>query len=198
MEILGINFEELQFNNIGSWPLLPKRIFTGICCLITFGLGYLVDLSDKVALVESSTNRVVTLSGLFIDTHRQVSNLSSYYDEVGKINNQLKKLTDLLPSDDDESRVLEEISEKANESKVQFASIKPGKKENKGFYNEGYTQFVLTGSYNALGGFVSSISSMDRIITLHDFTISAGKNTRALTMEVLSKNYWEARGKNKK
>ena len=190
MEIPKINFEELRFDNIGNWPIFPKRIVIGIVSLLTFSLGYVIDLSEKIDNVDSSTKRVITLSGLFIDTHRQVSNIDSVRDEVNRIQDQLTKLTSLLPSSSESARVLEDISQKATESDVQFVSIKPGKEENKGFYQESSTEFRLLGTYNALGGFVSSISSMNRIITLHDFAISVGKNRRSLTMDVLSKTYW--------
>lgn len=190
MEISKINFEELRFDNIGNWPIFPKRIVIGIASLVTFCLGYWVDLSDKIEAVDSSARRVVTLSALFIDTHRQVSNLDAFRGEVDKIEGQLNKLTALLPAHAEPATVLEEISERASESEVQFLSIKPGELVNKGFYQESSTQFALAGTYNALGGFVSSISTMDRIITLHDFSIGAGKNGRMLSMNVLAKTYW--------
>jgi type IV pilus assembly protein PilO len=55
----------------------------------------------------------------------------------------------------------------------------------------------LLGNYHGFGEFVSNISNMPRIVTLHDFSIKAHKNdqneidpTGVLEMTVILKTYW--------
>jgi type IV pilus assembly protein PilO len=185
-----INLKALQIRNIGGWPLLPKKLVLGLCSLLVFSFGYWIDLSDALQKLDDSNKQVVTLGGLYIDTHRQISNLSAYREEVNKIKEELNKLTALLPSHSEASELLGDISQRATYSGVQFVAIKPGNAVSLDFYQESSTQFSVSGSYNSLGGFVSSVSTMPRLVTLHDFSIKVGKTSANLTMDVLAKSYW--------
>lgn len=198
MALNNINIKELQIRNIGDWPLLPKKAVLGLCSLLVFSLGYWLDLNDAIGELDDSNKKVITLSGLYIDTYRQVSNLGAYREEVSKIKAQLDKLTALLPSHSEASGLLGDISQRATHSGVQFVAIKPGNEVSLDFYKESATQFSVSGSYNSLGGFVSSVSSMPRLVTLHDFSIKAGKTSANLTMDVLAKSYWLSAAEQKK
>jgi len=189
LEFLGVKLEELQIDNVGSWPELPKRAILTIACIITFMLGYAFDLSGKIQMLDSSTRRVVTLSALYIDTNRQVLNLESYRDEVDQVEHKFDALTTLLPDHSDSAGLLEDISQVATSCGVQFVAIKPGAVINQGFYQESATQFSLAGNYSGFGEFVSSISTMPRLVTLHDFVIRSVKNDQ-LVMDVLANTYW--------
>ena len=187
---LDFDLKELQLRNIGIWPLLPRKIILGLCSVIAFSLGYWLILNGALQELDDSTKKVYDLSGLYIDTHRQVSNIAAYREEIEKIKKELQGLTALLPTHSEASELLEDISQRATYSGVQFVAIKPGAEEEQDFYKESTTQFTVSGSYNSMGGFVSSVSSMPRLVTLHDFSIKTGKNSNNLIMDVVAKSYW--------
>ncbi len=49
--------------------------------------------------------------------------------------------------------------------------------------------FSADGGYHDMGGFVSGVAGMPRIVTLHDFSITASKENKTLSMKILAKTY---------
>jgi type IV pilus assembly protein PilO len=49
---------------------------------------------------------------------------------------------------------------------------------------------VASGSYHDLGAFISGMAGLPRIVTLHDFNISAkGGDSNNLQMKIIAKTY---------
>lgn len=192
MEISGVKIEDLEFETIGSWPLSLRVLVLAGAFLVTLFLGYTLDLSDKLVVLSAAEDKKASVKTLFFDTQEQVLNLKAYQEEVRIVEGELNKLTEQLPQKNEQAGLLEDISQKAIGNGLQLVSIKPGKQENHGFYQENPIELTLAGNYNGFGEFVSQIANMPRIVSLHDFTISkndtGGKGS--LMMVVLAKTYW--------
>lgn len=192
MEISGVRLDELEFEDIGSWPKILQWIFIACVCGATIFLGYMLDWSDKIVLLSSAQEKEAAVKILFSDTQLQVANLDAYKAEVKAVEKSLNKLTEQLPSKNEEAGLLEDISQEAVSNGLQLVTIKPGQQENKGFYHENPIELTVTGSANGFGAFVSKVSNMNRIVTFHDFSIkkndTGGKG--ALMMVVVAKTYW--------
>ena len=81
---------------------------------------------------------------------------------------------------------------------LEFKLIKPEQEERKDFYAELPIRISVTGSYHQLAEFISSVSSLQRIVTLDDFTISRGskalpggkkQDDDTLTMDITARTY---------
>lgn len=192
MEIAGVRVEELDFHEIGSWPILFRKIAIALACVLTFILGYMFDLGDQFYTLSDTSSKMEELSRKFVTTQHQVANLDAYKKEVKVVEAELEKLTEQLPQRIEESGLLADISQQAVSSGLQFVNIKPSAPENKGFYQENPLQLTLTGNYNGFGDFASNISVMPRIVTLHNFVIKQNntKGNGPLMLEVLAKTYW--------
>jgi len=197
VEVAGIDLEELEFDSIGSWPKqLRIAVIVGVCFL-TFALGYSFDLSDLFSQLSELSTKLEQSKATFIDTQQKVANLDAYKKEVKIVEEELGKLTEQLPQSNEQAGLLEDISQQATSSGLQFITIKPKGQENKGFYQESPMELTLSGDYDGFGEFASNVSNMPRIVTLHDFTIkkndTSGKG--ALMMVVTAKTYWASGGK---
>lgn len=192
MEISGVRLDELEFEDIGSWPKILQWIFIACVCGATIFLGYILGWSDKIVSLNSAQEKVAAAKILFSDTQLQVANLDAYKAEVKEVEKNLNKLTEQLPSKNEEAGLLEDISQEAVSNGLQLVTIKPGQQENKGFYHENPIELTVTGNANGFGAFVSKVSNMNRIVTFHDFSIkkndTGGKG--ALMMVVIAKTYW--------
>ncbi len=192
MEIAGVKIDELEFEDVGSWPVILQWIFIAIACAITIFLGYMLDWSDKIASLNAAQTKKAAIKVVFVDTQLQVSNLEAYKAEVKEVEKNLNKLTEQLPSKNEEAGLLEDISQEAASNGLQLVTIKPGTQENRGFYQENPIELTVTGNANGFGAFVSKVSNMNRIVTFHDFSIkkndTGGKG--ALMMVVIAKTYW--------
>lgn len=192
MEIADIKLEELELDNIGSWPLPLRILILLATALATFYLGYSMILSDRIDELSAVTQKKEQTKTIFFETQQKVTNLKAYKEEVKLVEEQLNKLTEQLPSSSEEAGVLEDISQATANYNLQFIAIKPGKIDDKGFYNESPLQLELAGNYTSFGEFTSKISTMKRIVTLHDFSIRKNdtKANGSLIMVVLAKTYW--------
>lgn len=192
MEIVGIQLETLELDNIGSWPLILRKLSVCAVCVIVFFLGYLLDLSDKLVELRSASQSVEKLSATFKEQQNAVANLESYQKEVKIVSESLEQLTEQLPQSSEEAGLLEDISQQAVSHNLQFIKIKPAVSENKGFYTINPVELVLSGDYNGFSDFASNIANMPRIVTLQNFEIkkntSEGKGPLIMTLH--AQTYW--------
>ena len=57
------------------------------------------------------------------------------------------------------------------------------------FYMELPINIEVAGGYHEMGAFVSSVASLPRIVTLHDFSIDRDGNEGRLKMQIQAKTY---------
>ncbi len=192
MKIADLKIDELDFEDIGSWPAILRWVVIAFACGATIFLGYLLDWSDKITSLSAAQKKEAAMRVSFSDTQVQVSNLEIYKSEVKQVEKNLNKLTEALPSKNEEAALLEDISQEAVSNGLQLVTIKPGQQENKGFYQENPIELTVTGNANGFGAFVSKVSNMNRIVTFHEFSITkndtGGKGP--LMMVVVAKTYW--------
>lgn len=208
MDFAGVDLNELEIENIGNWPFFIRVIIIIAIFILTLFMGYMFDLSDEWDVLTNSQNKRIELENTFESAQHKVANLDSYKRQVKEVEDQLERLTEQLPQTNEGAGLLEDISQQASTSGLQFVSIKPGEEQQKGFYIEDPIKLTLSGSYHGMGDFASSISSMPRIVTLHEFTITritkeeslSGPSATSqpmkgpLVMTVVAKTYWTAPG----
>lgn len=203
MEISGVELNELEIDKIGRWPLLIRIMILIGVFVVSLMVGYLMDLAEVWNNYSAMQSKRVDLEATFESAQHKVSNLEAYKEQVKVVEAELQKLTEQLPTTNEEAGLLEDISQQAITHGLQFVSIKPSAEQHQEFYIENPIELTVSGSYQGLGEFTSSISSMPRIVTLHDFTIqnvkaeneqalSGGEQTMKgpLVMTVTTKTYW--------
>jgi type IV pilus assembly protein PilO len=99
-------------------------------------------------------------------------------------------LVSQLPSDTEVPGLLEDITNKGLLNGLSIQSIDLQPEVAKEFYVELPISISATGSYHDLGAFISGMAGLPRIVTLHDFQITADpKNANALDMKIIAKTY---------
>jgi len=99
-----------------------------------------------------------------------------------------------LPRDTEVPGLLEDITNTGLGSGLKFDSIDLGQEEDVEFYSVLPIDLVVRGGFHGLAGFMSGVSALPRIVTLHDFVITAEQsNSRAmgtkLKMVIKAKTY---------
>jgi type IV pilus assembly protein PilO len=87
--------------------------------------------------------------------------------------------------------LLVDISQKGLEAGLEQKLFQPGAPVQHDFYSELPIKISLTGSFHAVGNFVSGVAALPRIVTLHDINItSTGKaGSDNLKLDVTAKTY---------
>ncbi|EMM6899496.1 type 4a pilus biogenesis protein PilO [Pseudomonas aeruginosa] len=176
-----IDVNDLDLNNIGSWPAAVKVI---VCVLLTaavLALGYNFHLRDLQTQLEQQAAQEESLKQQFATKAFQAANLEAYKAHL------LRQ----LPSDTEVPGLLEDITRTGLGSGLEFEEIKLLPEVTQQFYIELPIQISVVGGYHDLATFVSGVSSLPRIVTLHDFEIKPASpdNTSKLRMSILAKTY---------
>jgi type IV pilus assembly protein PilO len=181
---------DLDFDNVGSWPG-PIRfiIFVVVLAAVLVGGYYyhVEELQQQLAKVEAQEEK---LKKEYEKKAFQAANLDAYRQQMAEMEESFGALVSQLPSDTEVPGLLEDITNKGLLNGLNISSIDLQREIAREFYVELPIAIVASGSYHDLGAFISGMAGLPRIVTLHDFNISAkGGNSNNLQMKIIAKTY---------
>ncbi len=202
MELFGVNLEELEIAQLGSWPPFLRIALIIIFSLSTLWLGYLSSLSGQLNECARLAHKIEQAKIAFSEAQFQASNLDAYKKEVEIVEAQLASLSEELPQQNELAGFLDDASQQAASTGVKLIAVQPLKDTNKGFYSETEVSLKIKGNYNALGAFVSNVAGMRRIVTIHDFKLKKSDTENSdgglLEFDLNSKTYWAGKDRHLK
>lgn len=183
------SFKNLDPENVGSWPL-PVKVLIWIAGFAVAGF-----LVFHLMLSESLDNfdRVKSKEGELMKTYEskafQAANLEAYKEQMTEMEATFGVLLKQLPKDAEVPGLLEDISHTGLSAGLTFNSIALAPESSKEFYIELPIDIEVKGGFHALGAFVSGVSALPRIVTLHDYEITPVQSSQELVMKVRAKTY---------
>jgi type IV pilus assembly protein PilO len=180
----------LDFDNIGSWPVPIKVFIWAVLLIAVLTAGYYYHIEDLQLELAGVEAKEVALKKDFEDKAFQAANLDAYRQQMVEMEESFGALVSQLPSDTEVPGLLEDITNKGLLNGLQISAIVLQKEQAKEFYVELPIAITASGSYHDLGAFISGMAGLPRIVTLHDFKISAtNNNANSLNMQILAKTY---------
>lgn len=186
-----INLADLDMNNAGSWPAAVKAIACLVLLIVVIAAGYKLHLEDLELQLEQQKVEEDSLREQFSIKAYQAANLEAYKEQMSEMETSFGALLRQLPSDTEVPGLLEDITRTGLASGLEFSEIKLLPEAQQQFYIELPIQIVVEGGYHDLATFVSGVSSLPRIVTLHDFEVTPVNpdEPSKLRMSVLAKTY---------
>lgn len=186
-----IDLNDLDLNNVGSWPAALKTIAGALLLALILAGGYFFYIQDMQAQLDQARSEETALKEQFATKAYQAANLAAYKSQMVEMENTFGALLRQLPSDTEVPGLLEDITRTGLGSGLEFEEIKLLPEEAQQFYIELPIQITVTGSYHDLATFASGVASLPRIVTLHDFEIKPldAKSPGKLRMSILAKTY---------
>ena len=186
-----IDLNDLDLNNVGSWPAAVKFIAGVLLLVVVIALGYNFHLKDLQVSLEGKQAEEVALKEQFSSKAFQAANLDAYKEQMQEMEISFGALLKQLPSDTEVPGLLEDITRTGLGSGLEFEEIKLLPEAAQQFYIELPIQIAVVGTYHDLATFVSGVASLPRIVTLHDFDLvpAASDTTSKLRMSILAKTY---------
>jgi type IV pilus assembly protein PilO len=185
----------LDPQNIGSWPLPVKVLVYVIVFVLVLVLGYVFDISAMRETYASGEQAQETLLQDFEQKVFKANNLDVYQKQLTDMEVSFGSLLKQLPKDTEVPELLEDVTHTGLGSGLEFDGITLGTEVSKEFYAELPISIKVHGDYHAFGAFVSGVSALPRIVTLHDLRIAPLQNKFAdsgapvLSMEIQAKTY---------
>lgn len=184
------DINSIDWNDMGSWPM-PGKIF--FCVLVFIAVligGYFLMVEKGSKRLDREINNEAKLKTEFESKAYKAANLDAYKEQLAEMNESFGSLLKQLPKDTEVPGLVDDISATALGAGLRLRSISPDGMVSTEFYNELPISIEVTGGYHEMGAFVSGVAALPRIVTLHDFSISAiDKNGSDLSMVILAKTY---------
>ncbi|MGK0441111.1 MAG: type IV pilus assembly protein PilO [Pseudohongiellaceae bacterium] len=187
-ELDGFDINDLDFENMGSWPIIVKTVLCSVIFCGGLALGYFYDVADLQTNLVQVEGTEVQLKKDYAFKARKAANLEEYREQMAEMEESFGALVKQLPSDTEVPGLLEDITNRGRETGLEIKSIKLQAEKALEFYVELPISIVVIGTYHDISSFVSGVASLSRIVTLHDFSLKdlgAGN----LEMNIVAKTY---------
>lgn len=184
------DINDLDVNNAGIWPAPIKAIVLLIIFGLIIGGGYWFFIKDQYAQLDQVKQKETELRKQYEEKAYKVANLEVFKSQMVEMEETFGALVKQLPSDTEVPGLLEDITNTAVGSGLALQEVKLQPEQRRDFYVELPINIRVSGTYHELATFVSSVASLPRIVTLHDFTIKpTGGESDRLDMQVLARTY---------
>lgn len=181
--------QELDFQNIGSWPSEARIGAAILLFIVLLGAGSWFFTQDKLDTLQRLEQQEQSLKTAFQAKAAQAANLDTYRLQMKEIESSFGELLMQLPNKSEVADLLSDISQIGLTTGLIFEFFKPEAEIPVDFYAEQPITLRIIGSYHQFGRFISRMSELPRIVTLHDFKLSQRKEGGGLLMEATAKTF---------
>ncbi|HJF27762.1 hypothetical protein E2K73_03970 [Acinetobacter sp. RF15A] len=165
-------FNTLDPNNYGSWPLSVKISCWIFIIVLIFMLVYFIVIRSTIESISQANAQEQNLLNEFREKESKLRNLQQYQIQLQEMEARFNQQLEQLPKETEIPGLVEDINLSGVNSGLKFKNIRLEPEVKQEFFIEQPIAIEATGDYHAFGSFVSSIAGLSRIVTLHDFTIS--------------------------
>lgn len=189
---MAVDINDLTFENIGIWPTAAKIVVIVLLCALILGLGFWFDVKRQITKLETVENEEIDLRQTFEIKYEQAVNLEAYKQQVAEMARLFADMLQQLPAKTEVPSLVEDISKMGVANGLTFKLIRPQGEIDREFYAELPIQISVEGNYHQLAEFISSVASLQRIVTINDFTIKHPDGEEGgddLVMDITAKTY---------
>jgi len=136
-------------------------------------LSYFVMIKGKIEAITNAHAQEQNLLNEFKEKDSKLRNLQQYQTQLQEMEARFNQQLDQLPKETEIPGLVEDINVTGVNSGLKFKNIRLEPEVKQEFFIEQPISIDATGDYHAFGSFISGIAGLSRIVTLHDFSISA-------------------------
>jgi len=186
------DFNDIDFNNVGSLPLPVKAVLLLILFLVLMFVGYWFMLKPAYEELDQAKAKEEELKKIFLSKKSQAVKLEAYREQMLDVEKTFGTLLKQLPDKSEMDGLLTDVNQAGLGRGLEFDLFKPGKEIVKEFYAELPIEIKVIGQYHDLGEFATDVSKLPRIVTLNNLAIQGrdnGKVGGTLVMNAIAKTY---------
>ena len=181
--------QQIDLNNIGSWSSAVKLTMYVLILIFIAIIGYIVVIKGVLAEISSAKAQQTNLINEYREKDSKLRNLTRYHEQLKLMEEQFNQQLQQLPKETEIPDLVEDIHAAGIEANLNIKNIQLQTEIKKEIFIEQPIKIVVKGDYHAMGGFVSEIGLLPRIVTLHNFVIKADRaQAKAGAMPTLEMN----------
>lgn len=183
------DFRRLNWQDPGTWPLIPKIVVLLAILVAVPVAGYFLDWQGQLEQIDAGRSEEQKLKDSYVAKKRQAVNLDLHKQQLREIDTQFGALLRQLPNKSQMDALLVDINQAGLGRGLQFDLFKPAAAEiQKEFYAELPIEVKVVGTYHDMGAFAADVGALPRIVTLNDVRINAQKDG-TLVMEATARTF---------
>ena len=176
---------ELDFSNIGDWPLPIKMFLIILLCGGVIAGWYFLNTEDQYKLLERVERTEQDLRTDFEAKQAKAANLEAYRAQLAEMEESFGAMLRQLPNRTEVADLLVDVSQTGLAAGLEFELFQPQPEVPKDFYAELPIKIRVIGSYHEFGEFVSGLAALPRIVTIHDVEIKPRTGRKQATANTL-------------
>ena len=184
-----IDVAELDLTEMGLWPAPARWALGTFLFVLTVFAGYALFLAPARESLAQLERQALELREAIETQAPYAAAVPQLRAQQVEIAERFDRLLRQLPSETEVPALLEDISRAGTESGLRFRAIdlKPTRQEP--YYDVLPLEIRLGGGYHDLARFVSGISGLSRIVTLHDFSLRPAGSNDVLQLQLEARTY---------
>ncbi|MBX3600032.1 MAG: type 4a pilus biogenesis protein PilO [Rubrivivax sp.] len=186
-------FRNLNMNEPGQWPVLPKAVAWLAAAAAVVVAGWFVLLSGTTDELEAARNQEPQLKDTYRNRLAQAVNLAELRKQKLQVQEYVTQLEKQLPGKAEMDALLSDINQAGLGRGLQFELFRPGQVQVKDYYAELPIAIRVSGRYHDIGSFAADVANLSRIVTLQNLSIGplqARDNTSGLlAMDATARTY---------
>lgn len=166
----------LELKDLASAPAPVRIALTMLIFLAVLGLGWYLLWAPALTSLEQARQEEQALKDAFTTKKNQAYHYETYKQRLSEIERSLGSLLRQLPNRAEMDALLTDINQVGVGRGLDFQLFRPGTEMPADFYATLPVSIRVTGSYHAIGEFVSDVARLPRIVTLHDVVLTQHKD----------------------
>jgi type IV pilus assembly protein PilO len=184
-------FRDLNYNQPGQWPLLPRLAVWVFAAVVVIFIGWFAKLSDQADELQAARDKEPALKTEYRAKLGQAINLDALKKQKEEVQSYVTQLEKQLPGKAEMDALLTDINQAGVGRGLVIDQFIPGQTETKEYYAELPIAIRVTGRFHDIGAFAADIAALSRIVTLHNLSIGPDAKSAGggLSMEALARTY---------
>ncbi|MBK9136331.1 MAG: type 4a pilus biogenesis protein PilO [Betaproteobacteria bacterium] len=181
-------FRNLNVNEPGQWPTLPKITLWLLTVAAVVALGWVLLLSTAQDELDAARAQEPTLKATYRNRLAQAVNLAELRKQKLQVQEYVTQLEKQLPGKAEMDALLSDINQAGLGRGLLFELFRPGQVQVKDYYAELPISIRVSGRYHDIGAFTADVANLSRIVTLHNLNIVPARDG-TLAMDATARTY---------
>lgn len=179
---------KLDLKTAADWPMPTKLAALGLLFVLIVGAGWWFDWRSGMETLDVSKQKETDLRQVYTVKKLQAINLDAYTKQLADIEQAFGALLKQLPNKQGMDALITDVNQAGLGRGLQFDLFKPEAETVSEFYAATPIRVKVTGGYHDIASFVSDVSKLSRIVTLHEIALAPAKDG-VLNMDAIVKTY---------
>lgn len=182
------DLNNLDLKTLADWPLATKLAALAVLCVAIVAAGWWFDWRGNMEALDATRQKETELRAVFATKKNQAINLEAYKKQLVDIEQAFGALLKQLPNKQEMDALITDVNQAGLGRGLQFDLFRPSAETVSEFYAETPISVRVTGGYHDIAAFVSDVSKLSRIVTLHDIKMSPAKDG-VMNMDAVVRTY---------